>query len=158
MNLPDDHRIEAIDSYFGPDATDEEIRAKIDAMYSRSKVGDLDARMAIFESSKSELDALNDPFLILAAALRPEIDEDENRYEAFNGALKLLSPKLAMAHEEWKKGDIYPDANGTLRFNYGQVMGYSPADGLFPSQHIPGRIDEARAKIEARIEREVTNL
>jgi hypothetical protein len=35
-----------------------------------------------------------------------------------------------MAHAEWRQDNLYPDANSTLRFNYGQVRGYSPADGI----------------------------
>ena len=35
---------------------------------------------------------------------------------------------------------------------------YRPAEGLFPSQHIPTRTDAARAHVEARIEHEIANL
>lgn len=38
------------------------------------------------------------------------------------------------------------------------LKGYSPSDGLFPSQHIPARVEAARAHIEARLEKEVANL
>jgi hypothetical protein len=130
LNLPNDRRVVAIDQYFGRNATDTEIQAKLDAMYAATKIGDLDARMAMFEKSKKQLEELDDPLVNLAIALRPELDQAQEEDEAFDGALKRLEPKLAMAHAEWKQGDIYPDANGTLRFNYGQVKGYSPADGV----------------------------
>ena len=38
------------------------------------------------------------------------------------------------------------------------LKGYTPSEGLFPSQHIPGRIDAARAHVESRIEHEIANL
>lgn len=38
------------------------------------------------------------------------------------------------------------------------LKGYTPYEGLFPSQHIPTRTIDARAHIEARIENEVANL
>ena len=38
------------------------------------------------------------------------------------------------------------------------LKGYAPADGLFPTEHLPSRIADARAKIEARLEHEVANL
>jgi len=31
---------------------------------------------------------------------------------------------------EYKGGDIYPDANSTMRLSYGETGGYSPADGI----------------------------
>jgi acyl-CoA dehydrogenase len=38
------------------------------------------------------------------------------------------------------------------------LKGYTPYEGLFPSAHIPTRVEEARLHIEARIENEVANL
>jgi len=130
INLPDNQRIDAIDKYFERDISDEELQIRIDEMYSKTKIGELEARLAMFESSKKQLEDLDDPFLILAIALRPVLDKSQDKDEEFEGALKRLLPKLFMAHGDWKNWEIYPDANGTLRFNYGQVKGYSPADGV----------------------------
>ena len=42
---------------------------------------------------------------------------------------------------------------------YGQVkLALKPADGLYPSMHLPTRIEAARARIEARLEHEIANL
>jgi acyl-CoA dehydrogenase len=38
------------------------------------------------------------------------------------------------------------------------LKGYQPAPDLFPSEHLPRRIEDARARIEARLELEVGNL
>ena len=38
------------------------------------------------------------------------------------------------------------------------VKGYEPSPGLFPTAHLPTRIEEARRKVEERLEHEVGNL
>ena len=38
------------------------------------------------------------------------------------------------------------------------VKGYEPSAGLFPTAHLPTRIEEARRKVEERLEHEVGNL
>ena len=130
LQLPDDQRITAIDNFFGKDASEAMIEQKLEEMYAGTRIGDLDARMAMFGQSKEELEALDDPFINLAMALRPELDSAERRDEVFEGAMERLNPQLIQAYADWKGDELYPDANGTLRFNYGRVRGYSPADAI----------------------------
>ncbi len=130
LNLPDNQRIDAIDKYFGREISEEEIKLKIDEMYSKTNIDNQFKRLNMFESSRIELEELNDPFLNFAKALRPELDKSQEEDEEFYGALNRLKPKLMMAHAERENWNLYPDANGTLRFNFGHVEGYSPADGI----------------------------
>ena len=37
------------------------------------------------------------------------------------------------------------------------LKSYRPADGLFPSEHLPTRIAEARDVVAARLEHEIAN-
>jgi acyl-CoA dehydrogenase len=62
----------------------------------------------------------------------------------------------------WVTGPVLGIADGPTEVHKDTIAktvlkGYSAADGLFPSEHLPSRLDEARAKIEARIEKEIAN-
>jgi hypothetical protein len=37
---------------------------------------------------------------------------------------------LIAAYAEWKNDELYPDANGTMRVNFGTVKGYSPDEEI----------------------------
>jgi hypothetical protein len=131
LALPAGERIPAIDGLMsGHEGDQSYLDGLIDRMYADSKVGDSSSRLQMFALSKETLDASTDPFIQLAAALRPEQDAQLMREKEFNGAQTRLAPLLNMAYAEWRKDDIYPDANGTMRLSYGQVKGYSPADAV----------------------------
>ena len=84
----------------------------------------------MFRMSREELENLGDPISDLAISLRPEQDVKIEAAKLLRGAESRLTPKLMQAYRKWKKDDLYPDANGTMRFNYGEVTGYSPRDGM----------------------------
>ena len=51
---------------------------------------------------------------------------------------------------EWKKGEpSYPDANFTMRYTYGHVKGYAPADAIYykPSSTIKGIMEKDNPEI-----------
>lgn len=63
----------------------------------------------------------------------------------------------------WMAGPVMGIADGPTEVHKDTIAktilkGYTPYEGLFPSQHIPTRTVAARAHIEARIENEVANL
>jgi hypothetical protein len=84
----------------------------------------------MFNMSKEELESLNDPFIDFARQLEVDREELRIRHKEFSGALTRLEPKLIQAYAAWQPRDFYPDANGTIRFNYGLVKGYSPRDAV----------------------------
>lgn len=138
LNLPADQRIEAIDGIFSGVPADERehyVDAWADSIFALSSIGDLDTRLAMLAMTPEELHALNDPMIELANALLPEVLEEETRSDAQNGAQSRLKPKLLQAYAHWKQGDLYPDANGTMRFNYGEVTTCRPYDGLMYLPH-----------------------
>ncbi len=131
LDLPVEQNVETFEKLlFGRGDRNERIDRFLDDLYSGTEMGDLDKRLAMFDMKKSELEQLDDTFIKLAIALRPELDERNEREKEFSGAHSLLDPKLAAAYAEWKKSGIYPDANGTMRINFGSVAGYSPADAV----------------------------
>ena len=54
----------------------------------------------------------------------------EDKDKTMQGALQRLSPRLMEAFMLWRGGNLYPDANGTMRLTYGTVKGYSPRDAV----------------------------
>ena len=62
----------------------------------------------------------------------------------------------------WMTGPIMGIADGPSEVHKDTIAktllkGYRPADGLFPSEHLPTRMAEAREAIEARLEHEIAN-
>ena len=63
----------------------------------------------------------------------------------------------------WMSGPIMGIADGPTEVHKDTIAkqvlkGYKPHDGLYPSMHLPTRIEAARAHIEARLEHEIANL
>ena len=128
LTLPVNQKIAAMDQFAG--ATAGNLDKLIDRLYARTKVGDSAQRLAMFAMSNSQLEQLNDPFINLAKALKPELDAQLERSKVFDGAQMRLAPRLIEAYASWQNGNMYPDANGTMRLSYGEVKGYSPHDAV----------------------------
>jgi len=99
-------------------------------LYEQTKLGTVEERLKMFGMSEDELKNQNDPFIDFAKHLEAEREELRKKKKDFSGALTKLEPKLIQAYVEWKKKILYPDANGTMRFNYGAVRGYDPQDAV----------------------------
>ncbi|MCP4569783.1 MAG: S46 family peptidase [FCB group bacterium] len=133
LKLPAGQKIEAVEKIFAGKADwekDRHLKSYINRLFSQSNVGNLEKRLAMFRMSREELENLNDPMINLAISLKPERDTREEESKLFSGAHSRLAPKLMQVYRKWKEGNLYPDANGTMRFNYGAVTGYSPRDGM----------------------------
>jgi hypothetical protein len=51
--------------------------------------------------------------------------------ETFAANVTDLRKEYINALYEWKGSNLYPDANGTIRFTYGNVKGYAPKDAVW---------------------------
>ncbi len=134
IDLPDDQRIPVIDSIFaGVTETEREsyIDRWLDSLYANTNMGEYDARAAAFGKTLDQLADLHDPFIDLSLALRGENREQRDRREEHAAAESRLMPALIGAYAAWKGGAMYPDANSTQRFNFGEVRGYSPGDAVW---------------------------
>lgn len=111
--------------------TKEEREKKIASLYDTTKLSDVELRKKLIMTAKTaDLKKLKDPLLDFALAMRPLQKEMQKREETMTGALLLLAPKYAEAARTFAKssgkGDLAPDANGTLRLTFGTVRGYKP--------------------------------
>ncbi|MDP2960773.1 MAG: S46 family peptidase, partial [candidate division Zixibacteria bacterium] len=116
--------------FTGKEKQDRIIENFVSHLYQNTKLGSIEARLKMFRMSRKELEKQDDPYINFAKDLEVEREEIRTRNKEFSGALKRLQPILIQAYTEWKKGRLYPDANGTIRFNYGEVKGYSPKDAV----------------------------
>ncbi|HUO83763.1 MAG TPA: S46 family peptidase, partial [Thermoanaerobaculia bacterium] len=131
--LPGGQRIAALDALLkaaGGATAEEQIERLLEGLYAETKVGDLDARLAMFGEDRATLEGRKDPFLQLAKALMPLDLEIEKRDKQVEGALMRIRPRFMQALLAMKGGKVYPDANGTLRLTFGTVTGYSPRDAV----------------------------
>jgi len=131
--LPDNQKIRALDGLIGGKSGDElkqAIHNFVEDIFARTAFTDFDRAMEFMDKTEADIKALNDPLVQLAAELEIENKEMNDQYEAFVGAVFKLRPLLIRGIYEWKKGSLYPDANGTVRFTYGYVKGYSPRDAV----------------------------
>ncbi len=80
----------------------------------------------------ADADALaqsEDPVLTLAHTIADLIEEKEELDLERRGAMARVRPKYFEMLKQVRKGPIYPDANGTLRFSYATVKAYDKWDG-----------------------------
>jgi len=144
--LTEDQRIKGLEPILNDKTTS--IESFVDKAYASSKLNDLDYVKTLFKKSPAELKALNDPFINLAFSLYPEIKANEKTYESFAANVTELRKQYIDALYEWKGGNLYPDANGTMRFTYGPVRGYDPADAVtyHPFTSLKGVVDKNTGK------------
>jgi hypothetical protein len=81
--------------------------------------------------STAELRELGDPFLGLAEELYEPWALQREDGKRRKGNLDPLQAALADVRREYFGADFVPDANGTLRFTYGRIEGYSPRDAVW---------------------------
>jgi hypothetical protein len=54
----------------------------------------------------------------------------QQRTQVFNASVQRWRPLLVQGMSEMKGSKLYPDANRTLRFTYGEVKGYVPRQAI----------------------------
>jgi len=137
-----------------------DIAARVADMYAKTKLGDPAKRLEMFGLKPAQLTAVEDPFLKLAAAMEKELKviREESKGMGREGA------DLKMAYEaailEMKKGAYPPDANGTIRFTYGPVMGYQPRDAVtyLPQTTVKGVIEKETGVLPFRVPAKIKEL
>jgi hypothetical protein len=78
----------------------------------------------------AELKALDDPLLNFVADAKVELDSLDQRFRQFAAGVARWRPLYIEGMSRWKKTNLYPDANRTLRFTYGRIKGYKPRDAV----------------------------
>ncbi len=139
--LPSGHRIEGLDTIFNGGQS---IDAFVEDAYSKTQLADVEYARTLFKKSSKELETMNDPFLKMAAAMYDEAEASQKRYQEFAVNIVNLRKEYIDALYEWKGEGLYPEANSTMRFTYGHVAGYKPADAMWykPFTTLKGMVEK----------------
>lgn len=141
--LPKEHAIPSL-AAFGAGADAGAIAKGLSPKLRGSKLANAEATKKLFEGDPAAIEKLADPVLALGRALAEEVEKVEAVDHARDGAEARVGPLYFDALKELRGGPIYPDANGTLRFSYATVKGYSPRDGLLatPQTTLKGAVQK----------------
>ncbi len=147
LELPEGQRLAFVDEIVqGKTGAEAEaaIDAWVDELYEKSQFKDLNSVIPLFDKSRKELEAMHDPMIEYARKYAEVMMPIETKNKEFAGAISMLRPQYIRAIYEWKGGLLYPDANRTLRFTYGDVKGYMPRDAVIylPKTSLKGVIEK----------------
>lgn len=130
--LPADQRLPELDAWLGGnDAA--AIDAKLASLYEGSDLGDTAKRIEWFKAERAAIEASDDAFLQLAVKVMPALLRIEEAAKRLTGEDQRNRPVFLQAVIDYNRSQgqaVYPDANGSLRITFGNVMGYSPRDAV----------------------------
>jgi hypothetical protein len=130
LELPPAQRVAAIDVWLGGD-DEAAVQRALDRL-AGTELGRLQARLALMEADRAAFEASEDPAVGFAVALMPTLLAIESEAKARRGDELLARPAFLQAVADYKASQgesVYPDANGSLRITFGNVQGYTKADG-----------------------------
>ena len=137
-----------------------DIASRVDAMYAKTALGDPAKRLEMLGLKPAALAAVDDPFLKLAAAMEQELKvvREESKGMGQEGADLKRTYEAAIL--DMKKGSYAPDANGTLRFTYGPVLGYTPKDAVayLPQTTVGGVVEKETGEFPFRVPAKIKDL
>lgn len=110
---------------------DNKINDFVDKLYSKTSINDKEIRLKMFKMNLKQLIETGDPFILLASKLEKEMKIIRDRQKVVRQEREDLKRIYINGMMEFKKGRIAPDANSSIRFTYGTIKGYSPADGVY---------------------------
>jgi len=123
--LPAAQHVAEFDAVFGtaPGATPEQVRARLDALYAGTGLGEEATRMATMQADAATLAASRDTLLQAAVTLQPAILRLEDEAKARDGELARLRPAYMRALIGYRRSQgraVYPDANSPLPASFGK--------------------------------------
>src|SRR5580765_6300171 len=145
--LPAGQKIGPIEKRFGKFQGDARVRAEeefANSVFDSKKFSTAESVSALFDLSAAQLRDLHEPLIDFAGEISALMPEVQNRTRTFNGIVGRWRPLLLRGISEMRGGKLYPDANRTLRFTYGQVKGYVPHDAAVyePFTNLSGVIEK----------------
>ena len=145
--LPADQRIPPIDAALaatGQSGAEAQVDALLDRLYASTQIGNAEAETKMLEETTAQLTARNDSMLSFAGSLRPFATQLDEAEQSYDGAMTRIRPVMLDALRVSRGGRLYPDANGTLRFGFGQVKGYAPKNAIWyaPQTDVRGVVEK----------------
>lgn len=152
MNLPSERIPSALRPVFSR-KSEKAIEEFVDNLYENTILGNPEERLKLLELKPAELMKLNDPFINLAAELEKELKVVREESKAWAQERADIKKLYEAALLEMKEGKLAPDANGTIRFTYGLVEGYSPRDAVIykPITTLKGVMEKETGEFPFRV-------
>ena len=125
--LPGEQRLRSLDAF--PEAQ-KDPEAWFASLDSQTALKDENIRIKNLAADLETLKASRDPYLQLALALDVDVESKIMREKEQQGALLKVRPLYMRALKAFRGGNIYPDANDTLRLSVAEVKGYSPEEAV----------------------------
>ncbi|GAB3360411.1 S46 family peptidase [Lysobacter tyrosinilyticus] len=130
IKLPAAQHVAAVDAWLG--GNDEAAVQRALGTLAKSKLGNLDERMKWYTADRAAFENSDDPAIRYAIAVMPTLLKLEQELKTRAGEALVARPVFLQALADFKKSQgeyVYPDANSSLRISFGNVMGYTKADG-----------------------------
>jgi hypothetical protein len=147
VELPPGQKLEAIEKRFGSLKPEDRVRAEEEfasAVLESKKLSTPESFAALFDMTPAQLRDLHEPLIDFATEVSALDAEVQNRTRSFNSTVARWRPLLVRGISEMRGSKLYPDANRTLRFTYGDVKGYIPHDAAVyqPFTNLSGVIEK----------------
>ena len=126
--LPGESRITGLESVLSKGEAG--IDAFVEKAYAETRLKNLEFVQSLFSKSVKEIESLKDPLLDMAARLYPQSEAIRKRDEHLDARLRDLQRLYIQSLKTRSDSPLYPDANSTLRFSWGDVAGYEPRDAV----------------------------
>ncbi len=110
--------------------SEEEVASRVDGMYGATTLGSAGRRLELLGLKPAQIASIDDPFLELASEMEKELKVLREEGKGISREGSDIKRTYEAAILEMKKGTYPPDANGTIRFTYGPVIGYTPRDAV----------------------------
>jgi hypothetical protein len=137
--LPDDQQIPSLNA-FPEIKRDPEVWLK--TIDQQTTLKEENVRVQNLTAEFETLKASKDPYIQLALAIDEDVEKRIVRQKQYQGALLKVRPQYLRALTAFRGGNIYPDANDTLRLAVAEVQGYSPQEAIImePRTTIKGMV------------------
>jgi hypothetical protein len=103
----------------------------LESAYKQTALKDSKVFPGLFKKSKKQLEAMTDPFMVLARSLYPLSRQIKESQKKENGILDRLYSDLIDVKKKFVGKEFIPDANRTLRLTFGRIRGYWPKDAVY---------------------------
>jgi hypothetical protein len=122
-------------------------------LVKESKLGDAAVRLKLWDGGAQAINASHDPMIEFARLVDPDARAIRHRQEdEVEAPVQAASERIARARFALLGTSVYPDANFTLRLNFGRVRGWTengkPVD---PFTQLQGLFDRATGAVPFRI-------
>jgi len=145
--LPASQKIDFVEKRFGN--LQGEARRRAEENFAREIVDSkrfstAEGLSSLLDLTTAQLREQHEPLVDFALELGPEVQRIQAQQQTFNATVQRWRPLLVQGMSEMKTTKLYPDANRTLRFTYGEVRGYVPRDAAIylPFTSLSGVIEK----------------